>query len=103
MLTKFHCDSPSRYSAKRNLHRVSFFCPAPEAKQVSIIGDFNDWNPNANPMVRQPDGKWLASLELTHGYHQYVFLADGQRVLDPMAIGRTGDSQNQTVSLVAVS
>lgn len=90
-------------SAHRNLHHAPFFCDAPEAKQVSLIGDFNHWNPNATPMVRQPDGKWMVSLELRHGYHQYVFLLDGQRVLDPMAIGRTRDAQNQMVSLVAIS
>ena len=30
-----------RYSAKRNLHRALFFCDAPEARQVSLVGDFN--------------------------------------------------------------
>lgn len=104
MLTESHTrDTQSRYSAKRNLHRADFFCHAPEAKQVSIIGDFNNWNPNASPMTRQTDGQWMASLELRHGYHRYVFLADGKRVLDPNAAGRTRDSQNQPVSLVAVS
>ena len=82
MLAEFPtCDTQSRYSAKRNLHHADFFCHAPEANQVSIIGDFNNWNPDATPMIRQPDGHWMVSLELTHGYHQYVFLVDGQRVL----------------------
>jgi 1,4-alpha-glucan branching enzyme len=97
------CDTLSRYSAKRSLHRVSFFCQAPEAQHVSVIGDFNNWNPNAIPMIRQPDGKWMASLELRHGYHQYVFLADGKRVLDPNAYGKTRDSQGEPVSLAAIS
>ena len=96
-------DALSRYSAKRNLHHADFFCHAPEAKRVSIVGDFNNWNPNATPMNRQPDGQWTASLELRHGYHQYVFLVDGARVLDPKATGRAKDSQNLPVSLVAIS
>ena len=104
MLAKFHtCDTQSRYSAKRNLHHADFFCHAPEAKRVSIIGDFNDWNPNATPMIRQPDGHWMVSLELTHGYHQYVFLVDGKRALDPKAAGRTKDPQHEPASLVAIS
>ena len=104
MLAEFHtCDIPSRYSAKRNLHHADFFCHAPEAKRVSIIGDFNNWNPNASSMIRQPDGQWMASLELRHGYHQYAFLVDGKRVLDPNAAGRTRDAQNQPVSLAAIS
>ena len=91
------------YSAKRNLHHADFFCHAPEAKQVSILGDFNNWNPDATPMVRQPDGCWMVSLELRHGYHEYVFLVDDKRVLDPKASGRTRDAHNQPVSLVAIS
>ena len=104
MLTESHTrDTLPRYSAKRNLHQADFFCHAPEAKHVFIVGDFNHWNPNATPMSRQPDGCWMVSLELRHGYHQYVFLVDGQRVLDPSATGIARDSHNEPVSLVAIS
>ena len=96
------CTLP-RYCAKRNLHHVDFFCHAPEAEQVSLVGDFNNWAPNATPMTRQPDGRWMASLELSHGYHQYAFLVDGKRVLDPNATGKAKDSHNDPVSLLAVS
>lgn len=41
------------------------------------MGDFNDWNPTATPMCRIPDGRWMAGLEIPHGYHQYLFLMDG--------------------------
>ena len=92
-----------RYSAKRSIHQVNFFCRAPEAEQVSPIGDFNNWEPTATPMIRQPDGRWMASIELNHGYHQYVFLVDGKRVLDPNAAGTTRDPRKEPVSLVAVS
>ena len=92
-----------RYSARRNLHRANFFCHAPEAKQVSLIGDFNNWEPNATPMVRQPDGRWMASLDLSHGYHEYVFLVDGTPVLDPHASGKARNSRNEPISLLAVS
>lgn len=92
-----------RYSAKRNLHRANFFCHAPEAKRVSIVGDFNNWNPNATPMISQPDGHWMASMELRHGYHRYAFLVDGKTVLDPNAAERTRDSRSQPVSLLAIS
>jgi len=92
-----------RYSAKWNLHRVHFFCDAPQAQQVSLVGDFNYWNPMATPMVRQPDGRWMVSLELPHGYHEYVFLVDGKPVLDPNATGKTRNLLNKQVSLISVS
>lgn len=93
----------ARYSGRRNLHHVNFYCLAPEARQVSIVGDFNQWNPGATPMRRMPDGRWMGSLELTHGYHQYQFLVDGRLVLDPNATGKARNHKNEPVSLVAIS
>lgn len=31
---------------------------APNAKAVSIVGDFNQWNPDADPMTKISDGVW---------------------------------------------
>ena len=92
-----------RYSAKRNLHNANFYCHAPHARQVSLVGDFNDWDSKATPMIRQKDGHWMAGLKLGHGYHQYLFLVDGNPVVDPNAVGKVRNERNEEVSLRAVS
>lgn len=94
---------PTRYSAKRTRHQVDFFCDAPRAQRVKLVGDFNGWDMAATPMQRMPDGRWFASLELPHGHHRYVFLVDGEPQLDPNATGIARDDQNNRVSLIAVS
>ncbi len=91
------------HSAKRTRHRVDFFCHAPGASRVCLVGDFNGWQPTANPMRPTPDGRWTARLELRHGHHQYVFLVDAKPVLDPNATGLTHNERNEPVSLLAVS
>lgn len=93
----------NRYSAKLNLKPVNFFCVAPNARCVSLAGDFNGWNPLANPMQRQPGGSWTAQIELHHGHHQYLFLVDGEPMLDPHAQGIARNERNERVSLMAVS
>jgi 1,4-alpha-glucan branching enzyme len=96
--------SPSReQSARRPLHLVDFFCLAPQAKSVSLIGDFNKWQPNGHPMTRMPDGGWVIRLELPHGHHQYLFLVDGKPTLDPNAMGKVHNERDETVSLIAIS
>jgi len=91
------------YSAARQQHHVTFFCDAPGAGSVTLAGDFNGWNSAANPMRRMPDGRWMASLELPHGHHRYLFLVDGTPTLDPKASGVARNDRNERVSLIAVS
>jgi 1,4-alpha-glucan branching enzyme len=90
-----------RYSAHHSHKPVHFFCAAPRAKLVELAGDFNHWHPF--PMERSVDGWWLATVELSHGHHQYRFLVDGQPMLDPNAAGIVRDEHDERVSLVAVS
>jgi 1,4-alpha-glucan branching enzyme len=93
----------SAYSAHRNLRAVNFICNAPQAKTVSLVGDFNHWDPKAHPMHLRPDGAWLLKVELRHGHHRYAFLVDGNLTLDPQAQGITRNDQGQGVSLMPVS
>jgi 1,4-alpha-glucan branching enzyme len=95
--------SQGTYSAGRQQHHMTFFCDAPGAKSVTLTGDFNGWDPAANPLRRTPDGRWMAGLELPHGHHQYLFLVDGTPTLDPNASGITRNDRNERVSLIAVS
>ncbi|MAD23754.1 MAG: glycoside hydrolase family 13 [Verrucomicrobiales bacterium] len=92
-----------RYSAKGMAKPVNFLCIAPEAQEVCIIGDFNDWKPDSNPMKRQIDGAWSTQIDLHHGHHRYQFLIDGKATLDPRANGVVRNEANERVSLIAVS
>jgi 1,4-alpha-glucan branching enzyme len=95
--------SPQRYSAKKVSKPINFICVAPEAKQVSVVGDFNDWHPNAHPMKRQPDGAWMAQVPLSHGHHHYLFCVDGKSRLDPRAQGTVRNEKDEKVSLISIS
>ena len=96
-------NSGHNYPARTMTKPISFHCVAPEARAVSLVGDFNRWDPVANPMERRPDGSWSVQIPLYHGHHRYLFLVDGQPTLDPRATGTTRDEHNQRVSLCAVS
>jgi 1,4-alpha-glucan branching enzyme len=91
-----------RYLVKKAPKPVNFVCMATEARHVSLVGDFNDWQPQATPMKRQPDGCWLVQVQLGPGHHHYQFLVDGKPTLDPRAQGIARNPQGQKVSLVAV-
>jgi 1,4-alpha-glucan branching enzyme len=99
------CSEPvgHSYSAKNMVVPVHFFCRAPQARAVCLLGDFNSWNPTVHPMQRQVDGSWFVEVLLTHGHHQYLFLVDGTPTLDPNGSGITRNDRNERVSLIAIS
>lgn len=98
-----HSNFSNRYSAKKMAKPVNFICIAPDAKSVSLIGDFNDWHPKAHPLKRQHDGAWQVQVQLNHGHHHYQFFIDGKTALDPRAQGIARNEKNEKVSMLAVS
>lgn len=57
---------------------VKFTCHAPAAQQVFVAGTFNEWKPDAAPLVRDNAGNWQGSLKLPPGRLEFKFVADGQ-------------------------
>jgi 1,4-alpha-glucan branching enzyme len=65
--------------------KTVFALKAPEARFVSVCGQFNGWQPEAAPMTRRADGTWETSLTLRPGRYQYKFVVDGNWIHDPTA------------------
>ena len=64
---------------------TQFAYQAPTVRQVSLAGDFNNWDDKAGPMERGPDGAWHLSVPLKPGRYEYRFFADGVWCDDPAA------------------
>ena len=48
------------------------------ASKVAVLGDFNQWNPEANPMEHLKNGSFKAVLSLEKGHsYQFRYLIDG--------------------------
>ena len=65
-----------------NKRKVSFSFYSPDAKAVSVVGDFNQWRPDAHPMRINAGGEWQKSVFLAPGTYEYKFKADDQWELD---------------------
>lgn len=85
------------------LQPTQFILTDATAKSVSLIGDFNDWDAGATPMVYDSThAAWSVTVPLIPGLHQYQFLVDGTRhVNDPVAPQMNGDfgSPNSVVTV----
>lgn len=63
--------------------KPSVVCHAPEATNVFLAGTFNDWDPQASPLQRTPDGVWQITLGLAPGRYEYKFVVDGRWCCEP--------------------
>jgi len=60
------------------------FAGCPQAKEVYLAGQFNQWNPRKR-MSKYRDGTFRTKVSLPPGEYQYKFVADGVWVSDPEA------------------
>ena len=68
------------------LHRIHFEFTSTEAVLVCIAGTFNDWQPQATPMIALGKGRWAKDLVLPPGIHEYRLVVDGHWIPDPRAM-----------------
>jgi len=94
------------YVKSKNSCKVTFRLPriaAPGAKNVSVVGDFNDWNIYANPMKKLNSGDFTLTLELEPGKeHHFRYLIDEKTWendwnADKYVKSPFGDSDNSVV------
>jgi 1,4-alpha-glucan branching enzyme len=64
---------------------ITFRILAPEAREVSVVGSFNGWRPNATPLNNTGAGEWAIRLMLRSGQYEYRFAVDGRWSEDPRA------------------
>ena len=73
----------AKVKAKVMTKKVSFEFPAPEAQEVYLVGNFNNWDTNANPIKKDKKGVWKTTHSLKPGRYEYRFLVDGNWENDP--------------------
>lgn len=69
--------------SKQKVKKIQFAFKAKDAKRVSLVGEFNKWNPNADPMQKDENGTWKKTKMLRPGNIEYKFFVDGEWAEDP--------------------
>ena len=86
-----------RYIPRLHAHR--FLVWAPNAKAVSLVGDFNGWDRGATPMEAFEGGVWVCFVKgLEEGclYKYCIHGADGRQVLKADPFAAWGESSGET-------
>ena len=84
---------------------VRFAVQAPDARTVSLAGDFNGWE--TEDIRREDsdgDGIWQVVVPLNPGLYQYMFVVNGVTwIPDPTSPGRIDDGFGRTNSLLRIT
>jgi anti-sigma factor RsiW len=93
-------------SAPKPPQRVQFVLVAPDAKKVSVVGDFNGWDVDHAGYQAQHrgGGVWSVTAPVPVGHHRYSFVVDDSVwVADPTAPRVVDNDFGVTNSAIVVS
>lgn len=62
---------------------VTFSMNAPDAKEVMLAGDFNNWDYTTTRLEKGKDKVWRVEVALKPGRYEYKFVVDGNWMSDP--------------------
>lgn len=66
--------------------KVTFSLVAKDADNVSVIGDFNDWDSKAAPLKKLKNGTFKGTVDLQKGQsYEFRYVVDGNFVNDEEA------------------
>ena len=82
--------------------RVDFELKMPEARQVILMADFNQWNPKTHPMRKEENGVWRKTVMIDPGRYEYRFWVDGEWYNDPVITLRCPNSFGSENSIIEV-
>jgi len=91
---------------KLSEHDFVFRVWAPNARSVSVVGDFNNWDPRRDPMTRRQDGVWEATVGKVNEYDAYKFWVcthDGTELMKADPYGAHSETRPDTASKVYTS
>lgn len=79
-----------------------FSLMAPEASEVYLVGDFNNWENGKDKMRRLKSGLHKKSKKLKPGRYEYRFVVDGQWWSDPVNEQRCPNGFGEENSVIEI-
>lgn len=79
-----------------------FSLMAPEASEVYLVGDFNNWENGTDKMRRLKSGLHKKSKKLKPGRYEYRFVVDGQWWSDPVNEQRCHNGFGEENSVIEI-
>lgn len=75
-----------QYLKTKPVCKVTFTVPAEEARNVAVVGDFNNWNPKGSTLKKLKNGIFKGTFNLPkESTYEFKYIIDGDYVNDAEA------------------
>lgn len=75
-----------QYLKSKPVCKVTFSIQAEEAKEVSVVGSFNEWDAKAAPLKKLKNGTFKGTLDLdSEKSYEFKYIVDGVFINDAAA------------------
>jgi len=75
-----------QYLKSKPICKVTFSIEAEDAKNVSVVGNFNDWNAKKAPLKKLKSGTFKGTVDLEKdNSYEFKYLVDGEYINDSAA------------------
>ena len=81
-------------------NKVEFRIYKPYARFISLVGDFNHWNPENDLLKKGSDGIWRLKKQIPLGKYKYKFIIDGKWSVDIYNSATAADESGSLCSLL---
>ena len=101
-------EGPEPHKTKKITYRltgrekVEFRLYRPEARMVTIVGDFNNWNPENDLLMKSSDGIWRLTKRIPAGRYRYQYIVDGKWEADLYNSDSASDDTGMLCSILTV-
>lgn len=77
-----------QYLKSKPICKVTFSVPAEDAKEVKVVGTFNDWSTKTPSLKKLKNGIFKGTVDLEKGSsYEFKYIIDGEYVNDSDADG----------------
>ncbi|MDH3360447.1 MAG: glycoside hydrolase family 13 [Desulfobulbaceae bacterium] len=87
----------------KNAPSTEFTITAPDAKEVFLVGEFNNWCGDDFRMRRYKGGVFKKKVKLRQGNYQYRFVVDNEWWTDPANPDRCPNSFGSENSIITIT
>ena len=82
--------------------RITFSLSAPDAKDVSLTGSFNNWDINKHHMKKNDNGVWIKTVIIPPGTYEYKYFVSGEWWHDPANENMTYNEHGTLNSIITI-